>query len=130
MAWHLTCLRDSCQTRSTNVVVLDGVTRIASDCFNGCSVLKRIVIPKSVLAIYDNAFKDCVSLEEIVFLGDAPDVGSDILFGTPRSLKITVKEGSVGWKGGVSTELPEAWPVGDAALGAFRIMIILRMLLR
>jgi hypothetical protein len=98
----------------TNIVVAPGVTRIAADCFKDCYALKRIVIPASVTAIYDNAFQNCSALEEIVFLGDAPDVGSDILLGTPRSLKITVKEGSVGWKGGVSTELPEAWPIGDA----------------
>jgi hypothetical protein len=98
----------------TNIVVAPGVTRIAADCFKDCYALKRIVIPASVTAIYDNAFQNCSALEEIVFLGDAPDVGSDILLGTPRPLKITVKEGSVGWKGGVSTELPEAWPIGDA----------------
>jgi hypothetical protein len=98
----------------TNIVVAPGVTRIAADCFKDCYALKRVVIPASVTAIYDNAFQNCSELEEIVFLGDAPDVGSDILLGTPRSLKITVKEGSVGWKGGVSTELPEAWPIGDA----------------
>jgi hypothetical protein len=98
----------------TNIVVADGVTRIGAECFKDCFEVKRIVIPASVTAIYDHAFKDCAALEEIVFLGDAPDVGSGILFGTPRSLKITVKEGSVGWNGGVSTELPEMWPVGDA----------------
>ena len=98
----------------TNIVVAEGVTRIGAECFKDCFEVKRIVIPASVTAIYDNAFKNCSALEEIVFLGDAPDVGNNILLGTPRSLKITVKEGSVGWKGGVSTELPEAWPVGDA----------------
>ena len=98
----------------TNIVIADGVTRIAAECFKDCLSLKKIVIPASVSVIYDNAFQNCSALEEIVFLGDAPDVGNNILLGTPRSLKITVKEGSVGWKGGVSTELPEAWPVGDA----------------
>jgi hypothetical protein len=98
----------------TNIVVASGVTRIAADCFKDCYALKRIVIPASVTAIYDNAFQNCSALEEIVFLGDAPDVGSEIFIGTPRSLKITVKEGSVGWEGGVSTDLPEVWPVGDA----------------
>ena len=98
----------------TNIVVASGVTRIAADCFKDCYALKRIVIPASVLVIYDNAFQNCSELEEIVFLGDAPDVGSGIFTGTPRALKITVPEGSIGWKGGVSTELPEVWPVGDA----------------
>ncbi|MBP3405631.1 MAG: leucine-rich repeat protein [Kiritimatiellae bacterium] len=98
----------------TNIVIADGVTRIGAECFKDCLSLKKIVIPASVSVIYDNAFQNCSALEEIVFLGDAPDVGNNILLGTPRSLKITVKEGSVGWRGGVSTELPEAWPVGDA----------------
>jgi len=97
----------------TNIVIADGVTRIGAECFKDCLSLKKIVIPASVSVIYDNAFQNCSALEEIVFLGDAPDVGNNILLGTPRSLKITVKEGSVGWRGGVSTELPEAWPVGD-----------------
>ena len=98
----------------TNIIVADGVTRIGVECFKDCLSLKKIVIPASVSVIYDNAFQNCSALEEVVFLGDAPDVGNNILLGTPRSLKITVKEGSVGWRGGVSTELPEAWPVGDA----------------
>jgi hypothetical protein len=98
----------------TNIVVASGVTRIAADCFKDCYALKRIVIPASVLVIYDNAFQNCSELEEIVFLGDAPDVGSGIFTGTPRALKITVPEGSIGWKGGVSSDLPEVWPVGDA----------------
>lgn len=41
----------------TNIVVVDGVTRISAKCFKGCSALKRVVIPESVLAIYDNAYR-------------------------------------------------------------------------
>ena len=105
--------RDAYQS-VTNIVIADGVTRIAAGCFRNCYELRRIVIPASVSVIYDNAFQNCSALEEIIFLGHAPDVGRDILLGTPRSLKITVKEGTIGWNGGVSTDLPVAWPADDA----------------
>ena len=97
----------------TNVVVADGVTQIGVECFKGCSDLARIVVPASVTVIYDRAFKDCVSLKELIFLGDAPDVGEDILIGTPKTLKIKVLKDTIGWNGGVSTDLPEVWPVSD-----------------
>jgi hypothetical protein len=47
-------------------------------------------------------------------LGDAPDLGKEVFFGTPRSMKIVVKKGSKGWNGGLSTDLPLSW--GDRSI--------------
>ena len=54
-------------------------------------------------------FEDCVSLKNVVFHGDAPDMGIDVFLGTPRSLVVHVPQGSIGWNGDVLTGLPSSW---------------------
>jgi hypothetical protein len=98
----------------TNVVVADGVTTIGTNCFKNCKSMKTLRIPSTVRYIEEGALYGCEGLEKIIFEGDAPYVGEDVFIGTPRRMEICVTNGSVGWKGGVSTELPEAWPIGDA----------------
>jgi hypothetical protein len=93
----------------TDIGVDDGVTRIANSCFSGCLSLKSVRIPDSVTRLGDSVFTDCSTLKSVVFEGDAPDVGSNIYNGTPRSLITYVTDGSVGWSGGISSELPEVW---------------------
>ena len=43
-----------------------GVTSIGEAAFEGCSNLKKIVIPKSVTSISYRAFKGCSNLKKIV----------------------------------------------------------------
>ena len=93
----------------TNVVVAAGVTKLASSSFSNCSSLKSVTIPASVTRIEDNVFSDCASLKDVYFEGDMPDIGEGIYLGTPRSLVTHVPEGSIGWAGGISSELPEDW---------------------
>ena len=94
----------------TNLVVAEGVTRIVDSAFANCPYLQSVTIPASVTRIGDNAFMDCTALETLVFEGDAPDVGSSILLGTPRRLGVVVQPGSVGWSSGAAaTGLPNSW---------------------
>ena len=50
-------------------VSFTNVKKIGSNCFNGATNLTEIVIPESVETIGNNAFKDCKSLQSIVFKG-------------------------------------------------------------
>ena len=93
----------------TNVVVDDGVTLMGDCLFSGCVKLQSIAVPASVTRMGDYVFKDCATLQKIVFDGSAPDVGVDIYDGTPRSLVTYVNPNTVGWAGGVSSDLPEVW---------------------
>lgn len=47
------------------VVIPDGVTKIGSYAFWGCSSLKEVHIPKSIEIIENNAFEGCTALESI-----------------------------------------------------------------
>lgn len=98
----------------TNVVVSDGVTCIGTNCFADCTALRTVTIPASVTSIDSRAFSNCTSLEKIVFLGNAPDMGEEVFFGTPRTMAVEVPQGSIGWSGGVSGELPAAF--GDRGI--------------
>jgi hypothetical protein len=93
----------------TNIVIADGVTTISSNCFMNSSALRTVVIPASVTRIGAEAFYDCVNLEKIIFKGDAPFLGENAFAGTPRRMTVQVPAGSIGWNGGVSTDLPETW---------------------
>lgn len=93
----------------TEVTIADGVTYIDDLTFEGWSNLQKVVIPASVTRIGANAFKDCGRLETIVFEGDSPDVGADAFIGTPRAMEFEITEGTIGWDGGLSSELPEIW---------------------
>lgn len=101
----------------TNITVDEGVTRIANSCFGECLSLKSVRIPDSVTRLGDTVFTDCSALKSVVFAGDAPDVGSNIYNGTPRSLVTYVTDGSIGWAGGISSELPEDWNGRGIAVG-------------
>ena len=93
----------------TNVIVSEGVSTIGAECFSGCESLQSITLPQSVTSIREKAFKDCISLKTVRFLGDAPDAEENIFQGTPRTLTVQVEGGSIGWSGGVSTVLPSSW---------------------
>ena len=98
-----------CDPALTNIIVAQGTTYIADSAFVECNYLQSVTIPASVTRIGNEAFKDCASLNSLVFEGDAPDVGTSILFGTPRRLEIKVQNGSIGWSDDFSDTLPSAW---------------------
>ncbi|MBQ3097562.1 MAG: leucine-rich repeat domain-containing protein, partial [Kiritimatiellae bacterium] len=102
----------------TNVSVRLGVTLISDSCFANCLAMQSVTIPSTVTRIGDLTFKDCSSLKSVFMEGDAPDVGSNIYNGTPRSLVTYVKDGSIGWAGGISSVLPEDWNGRGIAVGS------------
>ena len=93
----------------TNVVVLDGTTRIRDEAFSGCGSLQSVKLPPSVMQVGNRAFSGCSSLTSVVFEGSAPEVGENIYSGTSTSLVTYVNSGSIGWAGGISAELPQTW---------------------
>lgn len=96
----------------TNVVFSAETTEITQGLCEGCVGLESLTIPASVEIIGDNAFKDCTSLESVVYLGDVPSLGGNNIYeGTPTDLTSYVIKGSKGWDGDPnSDELPVAWP--------------------
>lgn len=119
----------------TNAVVSDGAALIGANCFAACRELRTVRISASVTRIGDRAFSDCPNLERIVFEGNAPDMGADVFVGTPRTMMVEVPRGSIGWRGGVSDELPDLWegrtivhaaeaddPVADDGAGGYRVI--------
>ena len=101
----------------TDVTVGEGVTQISSSLFSDCAALKSVIISSTVTRMGDYVFKDCSALRSVVFLGDAPDVGTGIYNGTPRSLVTYVTSGSIGWAGGISSDLPAEWNERAIAIG-------------
>ena len=61
--------------------VYKGVTEIASAAFAGNTHLRRVILPATLKTVYDEAFAQCKSLEEIYFKGEVPTVGQGILDG-------------------------------------------------
>ena len=106
---NLSACFETCRT-ITEVVVAEGVSYIADSAFAHCEGLKTVTIPASVTRIGSKAFSDCNNLEVIEFLGDAPDVvGENVFQATRKSLIVRVPVGSIGWAGGLSTDLPPSW---------------------
>lgn len=89
--------------------LLNGGAVIADEAFSGNACLEAVSIPSGVTRIGDRAFYDCSNLMSVTFAGDAPDVGVDVFTGTPKRMVISVPNGSIGWNGGVSKDLPAAW---------------------
>ena len=50
----------------TNYIIHDNVAEICDTVFMGCTNLKEIKIPSSVMKIGENAFEDCKNLERVV----------------------------------------------------------------
>ncbi len=85
----------------------ENVARIPSRCFEGCSALTGIELPKNVELIDDRAFYECYSLNSIVCENpEPPVVRGNAFFGVPKdNFTVEVPEGSVekyreapGWK--------------------------------
>ena len=53
--------------RLTSITFAEGIEKIDHYIMWGCSWLKKIVLPASIVEIDDKAFKDCISLTEVSF---------------------------------------------------------------
>ena len=59
-----------------SVVIEDGVTRIGSHAFQGCSSLTEVIIPNSVTSIGHEAFRDCWALAKIDIPNSVTSIGT------------------------------------------------------
>lgn len=68
--------RSSTAESVTIPAAIDGkdVTALDRDLFLNCVNLRSITIPATVTTIGANCFQGCISLEQVTFLGDAPDL--------------------------------------------------------
>jgi hypothetical protein len=69
-------------TSLTSVTITDGVTFIGDSAFQYCTGLTSVTIPASVTDISNRAFFYCAGLRSACFLGNAPEVGANLFWGT------------------------------------------------
>lgn len=67
-----------------------GLSNLQSSCFEGCTNLMGIVLPKTLTMIGDYAFKNCENLTELNIPANVYYIGSDIFTGSNNLEKITV----------------------------------------
>lgn len=91
------------------VVFSDALSTVGASMLKGCEALESIVIPASVTSIDSGAFAKLSKLKNVTFLGDAPDFGEDVFYGTPRKLTLTVPEDSLGWTDYELWGVPPPW---------------------
>ena len=63
-------------TNIKSVVIEDGITRIGSHAFLGCSSLTEVIIPNSVTSIGHEAFRDCGALAMIDIPNSVTSIGT------------------------------------------------------
>ena len=83
-------------TSLASVTIPEGVKQIGNSAFQGCS-LTAIVIPESTIFIREYAFKDCQSLENIIFKGERCHCYNQMLRNTASNLTVYVPKGSSGY---------------------------------
>ena len=62
----------------TNIVLTGQIGTIPDLMFADCTSLESVSLPEAVTTLGNNVFKNCSSLKSVVFLGDAPDVGTRV----------------------------------------------------
>ena len=81
----------------TSVTIPNSLTNIPAMAFMGCTSLTNITIPKGVTSIEGQAFEFCSSLAGVYFQGNAPSLGSALLFDVSDSTTIYYLPGTTGW---------------------------------
>ena len=74
-------------------IIPEGVTRIGSNAFGGCSNLESIKIPEGVIRIGVSAFEDCSSLKSIVIPESVTSIGDSAFEGCSSLEGINIPEG-------------------------------------
>ena len=74
------------------IVIPEGIKRIAWHCFDGCVNLKRIVFPSSLEKIESLALAKCRRLEEVIFLSKRVEIGSELISGSKSLRRIVIPD--------------------------------------
>lgn len=82
--------------KNTNYSIPESVTIVSGSVFNNSQFLKSVVVPASVQELDLYAFANCAQLQEIIFLGDAPEFISYELF-TGSEVIVYYPIGNVSW---------------------------------
>ena len=111
-------------TRLSGKIVLPTmVMTVGKQAFMGTKI-RHIYLPASLSVLSRAAFEDCTYLVGVHFLGDAPrlDLSTDDTFvsqstsvfeGCNASAIVHVVNGTVGWMGSATADLPYRWPLND-----------------
>ncbi len=90
-------VKDKTITEATIPATFDGlaVTKIDSEAFDGCTALKKVIIPASVKKIEASVFEGCTALEDVVINATALEEAEDMFKGVSSADKpINVKIGA------------------------------------
>ena len=96
-------------TGLTSVTLQQGLYTIGDYAFSGCSGLTSVIIPASVTSVaagngcesecspFGWTFSECSALTSAVFLGDAPNIGPGVFFGTAPGFRVYYLSGREGF---------------------------------
>ncbi len=59
------------------LTIAEGVTKISSNAFKGCSLVTKVVIPQSVVEIEKDAFSGCAGVQELEILSSSVNVNTE-----------------------------------------------------
>ena len=74
----------------TSITIPNSVTEIGYSVFEGCTNLKSITIPNGVTSIGDSAFEDCTSLKSITIPNGVTSIGDSAFEGCTSLTSITI----------------------------------------
>ena len=77
---------------SGHVTILDGVTSIDWNAFEGCTSLTSVTIPDSVTDILSYAFRNCTSLTSITIPDSVTTIYEDVFYGCSNLVSITIPD--------------------------------------
>ena len=79
--------------------IINSVSSIGNNAFNGCDSLTNITIPNSVTSIGDLAFNGCTSLKSITMPNSITSISGGVFYGCTSLTSITIPDGvtSIRW---------------------------------
>ena len=77
----------------TSITIPNSVTEIGYSVFEGCTNLKSITIPNGVTSIGDSAFEDCTSLKSITIPNVMTSIGNSVFEDCTSLTSITIPNG-------------------------------------